>query len=233
MVLIVAAMVIYTAFFNQSDCDDQATWGFKDSVITNDIWNKGQRQGRQCVTADGWNWDWPNGGSDVISFPHVEYGFSSWQQESTTPVLPRQVRQIKRVNVNFKHLVSASGIGETTFMMWFNSEPAPTESNLIAQVMVWTENRGRSPSGADGPTIRADNRTFRQISTKTHGRDLVIFIPDRPLDGGELDLGIFVNALVAQHHLDPGSYLSDIDFGDEISSGRGTEKILKLDYLFN
>lgn len=115
-------------------------------------------------------------------------------------------------------------------MMWFNSEPVPKESNLVTQVMVWTETRGRHFSGETTDIVKIDDRTFKEVSMKVHGQDLFIFISDHPLSKETIDLGIFISTLVAQHHISLESYLSDIDFGDEISNGQGTETIQKLDY---
>ena len=51
-------------------------------------------------------------------------------------------------------------------MMWFNSEPVPKESNLVTQVMVWTETRGRHFSGETTDIVKIDDRTFKEVSIR-------------------------------------------------------------------
>lgn len=197
---------------------------------TNNIWNRSNSTGTQCVTENGWTWDWPLG-SGVRSYPSVVYGFKPWFGYTTTGDLPVRASSLTSLTATFEVTTTQTGANNTAFSMWFTSATPPAPSVVTTELMIWVDRNGALyPAGRLIGAVEIDGRTYDLYNGGMGDWQYVAFLAREQQLSGVLNLQAFISAAVGYGLLDPNEFLADIEFGNEIVFGTGTTTINTLSY---
>jgi hypothetical protein len=136
------------------DCADQVTIDNGSYRAENNTWGKGRLRGwSQCIglgnDARGaligrWRWDWRNPESTVAAYPEVIFGQKPGKT-STSPLLPRKLRDIRIATVSYDVSSTHTGSGNTAFDLWLTNTRTPTvfaKPPITHEVMIWLETYG-------------------------------------------------------------------------------------------
>lgn len=202
--------------------------------VYNNVWGREGGPGDQRIfTARdttgkrvfGWSWRWPPL-TRVGGYPEVMFGPNPWLP-SRTARLPRPVGRAP-LPVRYSVRLASTGVHNLAFDLWIVRGPAPTTSNIAAEVMIWLANRGMRPLGevrarpvlggvryalwvADGVSLGQPQGSRRYIA----------FVAEEERLSGTVDLGAFLGHLIEAGLLDPDLTLAGVEFGTEIVGGAG------------
>jgi len=200
-------------------------------VVENNVWNKKSvTDYRQCIfrgtrdgkTVFGWKWKWPDS-NDVLAYPEIIYGHKPWNPGSTTPELPRAVKDIQACTVTYDIAMKKTGVGNLAFDVWLTREAVPAEKNIVMELMIWIDHNGQIPDGASRGTVTIDGADydFYKGNPPHAGWGSTAFIKKVPTHQGVTDVKKFLDFLVKNKHLSRDNYLASIEFGNEICGGTG------------
>jgi hypothetical protein len=215
----------------QQKCGDWERFTLGEIVLENNVWNKKSvTDYRQCLfqekrdgkTLFGWEWKWPDT-NDVLAYPEIIYGWKPWNQQSTTPELPRRVKAIQACAITYDIDMQKEGVGNLTFDIWLTREATPAEKNISMELMIWLEHSGQIPDGSSQGTVKIDGASYDFYKGKPPhaGWGSTAFLRKQPARRGVIDLKKFLDFLVKNKHLSGDDYLASIEFGNEICGGKG------------
>lgn len=215
---------------NVTKCADWDRITISDYYLHNNVWGKGSLQGyKQCIFKDpasgtfGWTWEWPEGAPDVAAYPEVLFGFSPWNDSSTSPSLPRKVGKIKKALISHDLSLEAEGIYNLAFDAWTTSEERPTEKVITSEIMIWLTHQTLRPDGTseESVTIRGEAYAFYHGKPPHASWPYYAFIKKNDRLSGTTDLKAFMDFLVKRKFLSREDFLACIDFGNEVVLGKG------------
>lgn len=176
----------------------------------------------------GWEWDLK--GENVIPFyPEIIYGLNPWWEESTTRNLPDLLSEFTSIKISFKKDFEAKGRYNSAFDIWLCTEPDPeppsetNTGNIYSEVMIWidtTETVGLTAIR----TVTIKNNTYDLYFIKGYP-SYIAFVSRNEHWAGTINLIPFLNYLEDNNYIPAGLYISAIEFGNEIWSGKGYMKI--------
>lgn len=228
-------------------CEEFATVPVGDYMIENNTWGKGQMTGwQQCVglaandrggVAGLWNWDWKYEGDQVKAYPELIYGHKPGYPKSTTAALPRQLKALRSVKLDYDVHSSRQGAGNLSLDIWFTSTATPTTFSvptITHEVMIWLDVQGAMYAGGQ----QVDETTINGVPYKVFvgenfgmGWRYIAFTPvnaattqGKPLSGS-LDLWAYFNYLRDKKWLGGDDYLAAVNFGNEIITGAGQTQL--------
>lgn len=224
-------------------CEDFATVVASGYMIENNTWGKGEMSDwRQCVgltvntrggVAGLWNWDWKNQGDQVKAYPEVVFGHKPGYPKSTTPLLPRQLKDVQTVQLDYDVNSQRQGSGNLSLDIWFTNTPTPTSFSvptITHEVMIWLDVEGTMYAGGS----EVEETTINGVPYKVFvgenfgmGWRYIAFTPVHKTKAsvGSLDLLSFFNYLRGKQWLANHDWLAAINFGNEIISGSGETRL--------
>jgi hypothetical protein len=124
--------------------------------------------------------------------------------------------------------VTAEGVHNLAFQLWLVRGETVEPAGVLTEVMVWIANQGMTPAGAPIDSRELGGEFELLGGVRTHldrgvERTWTILTATarRPQMQGPIDLGSILRALTATGHLDPDSWLANVDLGTEIVAGSG------------
>jgi hypothetical protein len=223
---------------------------YREYLIENNTWNIQAIKGKWsetifCDTLQGvmgWKWDFSDEKDQqsrnvVKSFPEIIYGKKPYKSyQSTTPLLPVKM-SAAHSRIKYDYSANARGIYNTSTDISFSDSIVPIESNIRAKMMIWfdhqnfpffeTEKLEQDSIGGLHYKVFADT-----AHVGPEGKWVFIaLLPDHFPSKGELDLKAYFDYFICKGILKPGWYLSSIEIGSEIASGKGTVTFKKFEVI--
>lgn len=177
----------------------------------------------------GWDWSWV--GTGVVAYPNVFFGASPFEPRRTTSRLPMR-NGASRITAQFEILTEASGTWNTAFDLFFTATPSGRRTH---EVMIWTDGGGgMQPAGELVGTLDAGGVTYDlfwepEMDLAEYGWPenfrYAAYRAREPVRSGPLDLGLFIDDLLARGYLPADGYLACIGFGNEVILGAGHTEV--------
>jgi hypothetical protein len=213
-------------------CQNGATLPFSGGILANN--QRGGTPIQQCIFSQsdgvaGWFSEWKDGITNVFpNYPEIICGQSPWANTSTTPLLPMVLSDLSNssliVDWNLENY--ATGKFNLTLEAWITSEIAPKPEERLYEVMVMPYALGMVPDGVKQVvTLDVGGDTFDfYIGTRSDATAVWTFYTFVPhsshLGTASIDFGQILSWLVGHGYIKPNSALADVEFGNEIMSGR-------------
>jgi hypothetical protein len=176
----------------------------------------------------GWDWSWV--GTGVVAYPNVFFGDSPFDQTRTTRALPMRVGS-RRITARFEMLTEATGTWNTSFDLFFTATPTGRRTH---EVMIWTDGQRMSPAGEIVGEVEVGGTVYDvfwepEMDLAEYGWPqpfvYAAYLAREPVRTGPLDIGAFLDDLVARGYLTEDHYLACIGFGNEVVLGRGHTEV--------
>lgn len=187
-------------------------WSDGDYYVHNNMWNVGGYKVSETLAAcshSSWNVtataDNSKGDGAVKTYPNVHKDYHDWGT-GKEPAWS----SFKSLHSTFAAQGSGTGIYDVAYDIWMNGVPGNRE------IMIWTENRGQTPSGNKVGTVSVSGISWDVWATGGNG--YLAFVPKAPVASGSLDLKAMIDYLVAQGRVPANSTLGQICFGVEVVS---------------
>jgi len=230
----------------KSGGDDQIRYG--EYIVENNIWNiqAAKSKWAQTVFFDtingsmGWRWDFSSEPNQIDSFipktyPQIIFGKKPYKkyQTTTTAKLPIELPSAK-FSIEYEYSAKATGVYNTSTDITFTDSKNPVESNIMAKLMIWIDCQ-------DMPFFKSKEFTqatiggihYKVMVDKEHnwtdGKWIAIaMLAEKFPSSGIMDLTEYINYFLSQGALKPEWYLSSIEIGSEVSSGKGEARFKKF-----
>ncbi len=210
-------------------CERYASYEVQGYYLVNNVWNDAQvGTGQQCINVPNgksfsWNWSWgSNPTYTPISYPSVIFGNKPWDpQGSSTPLLPRQVSQVKQLNATHDYAVSSSGRYNVAYDLWLTEGVQSSKATIRVEIMVWIESSGDVQPYGD---FEEENDKYSLYIGQPEGDrswHCYSFQLKKSLKSGPVNLGEYIQILVKKQLVNPNLYVADVEFGTEIWDGKG------------
>jgi hypothetical protein len=224
------------------NCDDSVTLPSGSYLMENNSWGKKGVVGwSQCVgvgpsakggVAARWTWDWRYEGDQVKAYPEIIYGHKPGYPKSSTPNLPKRLRELQSVTVEYDVAVEREGAGNMAIDMWLTNAPNPTmfaAPPITHEVMIWLEAYGPMYAGGQQvDKVRINGTMYRVFVGEKFGLGwrYVAFAPNSPMQtSGRVDLMPFFEYLKTKNLMTTEEHLAAVNFGNEIISGAGETRL--------
>lgn len=224
-------------------CEESATVGSGSYLVENNVWGKANlTDWSQCIGATNsaqrglaarWTWDWKYQGDNVKAYPEVIFGHKPGYLSSTTTQLPRRLGEVRHIDMSYDISTQRSGTGNLSLDMWLTDSPSPTTfavPPITHEVMIWLEIFGPMYAGGDQiDTVSINGIPYRVYVGEKFGLGwrYIAFKPEntpmRPV--ARMDLMPYLLYLQSKRLVSASSYLSAINFGNEIISGSGSTQL--------
>lgn len=168
-----------------------------------------------------WSWDWPVGNGGVKGYPCIRYGRPLDWNASSTVKLPVLLNTIPSVAIDYNISESApDAVFNTAFDVWICSDSTPTEANAVCELMVWVghTNMSWTPNMSN---MFIDGVEYEWYAQRSAGRWYMAFTRVDEQLAGSINLYGFLKLLQDSEYITRSHYLTDIDFGTELTSGSG------------
>jgi hypothetical protein len=187
----------------------------------------------------GWKWDFsgekdePNSFS-VKTFPEIIFGRKPFNvYPSTTSRLPVELPSAN-FRLEYEYTAKATGIYNTITDISFTDSINPDSKNIRAKMMIWfdrqnmpffeSEKLKRDTIGGLSYSLFVDT-----THTGPEGKwTFIALLPDSFPSKGELNLNEYFDYFLSTDVLKPSWFLSSIELGSEISSGKGEITLKKF-----
>jgi hypothetical protein len=215
--------------------------------VQNNTWNIQAAVGKKfqrvfladTPAGDAFGWQWDLKAMDiwtVVAYPEVIYGIKPWEAE-TRPDSWQVAAGQSEIIVDFAVKLRASGIYNMAFSLWAYTDPDMPKDSISHEIMIWNDAKGMVPAGKRIKTALIDGRKFEVYIREGHvdasgGSSQVwsyaAFKPVRPYYEGTLNIKEFIAFLVAEGFMTGEEYLSSVEWGNEVVSGRGLAEISRF-----
>lgn len=217
---------------------DQIRYG--ELIIENNTWNIQAVKGKwsEIIFCDtikgimGWRWDFSNENSnykstEVKTFPEIIFGKKPYNNyQSTTSKLPVKLSSAQ-FRIKYEYIKNTNGIYNTSTDISFCDSINPIEKNIRAKMMIWFDHQNFPFYKSEKLIIdNIGGLQYKVFIDTTHvgpeGKWIFIaLLSDRFPSKGELNLNEYFEYFLTKGILKPEWYLSSIEIGSEISSGKG------------
>jgi hypothetical protein len=205
-----------------ANCTSSAQFGFctfAPYTVNQDEWNPASSGSTQELTATSNN-DW----SVTTSQPAGAYVRTYPDVSEELPGLPYS--DYSMAVQTFSDSVSfGSGSGETAADLWLNGIPGTSDfSASTVEVMVWTDNDGRTPPGTDTATATINGQNFQVWECDTTGCVNALghiffgFVLEGSETSGQIHDVDTINWLVSNGLISGSLPFNQIDYGAEFGS---------------
>jgi hypothetical protein len=213
---------------------------FKEYFVENNTWNvqtihNNWSQTIFCDTLSGmlgWKWDFSGeentkNKDEVKTFPEIVFGkkpYSNYQ--STTSLLPERLN-VAKISLNYEYRLEATGIYNLTTDISFSDSINPVEKNIRAKLMIWFISNNMKFNDAEKlKTAMIGGHHYKIYIDTTHvgpeGKwNFIALLPDNLPSKGEINFKDYFDYLLSEGVIKPEWYLSSIELGSEIASGKG------------
>lgn len=222
-------------------CKDWCEYRIDEYAISNNVWGKDKIEGysapyAQCIYSAGvkgpdqagWDWIWPAWSErKVMAYPAIAYGWKPWSQESTTANLPKQVGAINELIVSYQLEFHATGIYNLAFDLWLTRSSIPSPEEITREIMIWIDQEGIQPAGTLVENVVIDGKDYAFYKKKFDEWDYLAFINTSYARSGKINVKRFLEYLLRNAHITREEFLASIEFGNEISAGKGRLELQK------
>lgn len=242
-VLFVAGLMLFSSCKNQNLIEKSGQWDQipnGEYLVENNTWNVQAMKSKWtetifCDTVQGdmgWKWDF-SGEKDapdsfvVKSFPEIIFGKKPYDNyKSTSPRLPVRLTSAN-FQLEYEYLATATGVYNTTTDISFSDSINPGSSNIRSKMMIWFDHQNFpffEPEKLKQATI--DGLPYKVFVDTAHigpeGKWVFIaLLPDHFPSKGMLNLNEYFNYFISEGFLNREWFLSSIEVGSEIASGKG------------
>lgn len=221
--------------------------------LTNNVWNKQAVNGapyEQCLLVRGgeqseqygWSWDWPADSDVVLAFPEVVFGWKPWNGgRSSTVGLPAALDDLAALRLAYDAEIDAQGRQIFSIAVWLTGTGAtsvePNSADITADVNIWLDGSAFEPSGQRIAETNIDGSAYgiwhaadmgdasgANAAKWTH----VVYRSKLPQHRGAIDIKKILDDAVERKLLSRSEYVSSIEIGNEVMSGRGRTWIREL-----
>jgi hypothetical protein len=217
---------------------DQIKYG--EYLIENNTWNIQAIKSKwtETIFCDtligkmGWKWDFsfekdkPNT-YVVKSYPEIIFGKKPFENyHSTTPRLPIELTAAKFI-LEYEYLVNAVGVYNISTDISFSDSKNPNSTNIRSKMMIWlghqnfpffeSEKLNQAMIGGLQYKVFVDTTHIGPEGKWVYIALLAENFPSK----GELNLNEYFDYFLSKGALKSEWYLSSIEVGSEISSGKG------------
>ncbi len=214
-------------------------------MVTTNVWNPNAAGSfTECVKAKLDNttglidaqitWDVSGSNNEVLAYPNFGYGWQvGTEQGSTTRKLPTLISALGDIQATGRiETVCAPGASctmNTAFELLFSSTPTPTVWPPTAEVMVWVQATcGSCNAGKLQGKVTIDGVEFEVYKgivtppTGTASWTYVAYVATQTVTQFNFNMKNFVTDSLNRGYLKANEYLSVVELGTEITSGKGT-----------
>ena len=212
--------------------------------LSNNVWNKNAATGSYIQrvftetlngkTAVGWQWDWTNSSGNVVAYPEIVIGDKAWDVPSgITTSFPVKAGSVDIV-ADFNTHITAEGRYNMAFSIWGFTNTADPKGSISHEIMIWAFTRGLVPAGSKKYTTTVDGVNFNVWVRENHGDQsggtsqtwtYIAFEPESDITNGPFHLDDFIDFLSSKGLISSANYLSSVELGNEVVSGKGTVEI--------
>ncbi|MFA5256647.1 MAG: hypothetical protein WC360_00705 [Opitutales bacterium] len=211
-------------------------------LVENCTWNVGAAQGpwKETIFCDpatgcrGWRWDFSEENDDstrgvVKTFPEIIWGRKPYDgYASTTPLMPVELAKAAQITLEYEYEAkNVAGVYDTTTDIAFTDSVTPGPQNIRAKLMIWFDRAG-TEFFPDKPHQQAviGGRRFEVYIDPAHEEPgqkwvFIALLPEDMPGIGELNLNEYFDYLLSVGALKPEWFLSSVEVGTEIASGKG------------
>jgi hypothetical protein len=216
-----AALFCSVAVAQDDPCRDGLVRRHGEIAVTNNVWNRDGVAGTQCLTANGWTWNWPDiGDGRVRSFPSLYTGKQPWAPGRATNGFPRQIGALQKLSAKVDLQVKSSGVGNTTFDIWIIEDPQKTgRANIRAELMIWLDGN-LPPFGTSQGIFTVDGRRY-ELFLNPGEWTYAAFLPVTPDTTVTVSVPAFLELLEEQGLVSESWYIGSVELGNEVVSGTG------------
>ncbi len=242
--LLIILLISGSACKNNSLIEKHNQWEiirYKEYLIENNTWNilAAKYEWSQTIFCDtisgimGWRWDFSgesktNNNKEVKTYPEIIFGKKPYSNYlSTTSRLPERITS-SEISLRYEYQLEAEGIYNLSTDIAFTDSINPSEKNIRAKMMIWFNyNNLKFFDSEKLKTGMIDGHQYQIYVDTTHigpeGKwNYIALLPDKLLPAkGEINFKEYFNYFLDEGILKPEWYLSSIELGSEISSGRG------------
>ena len=207
-------------------------------LVENNTWNVQSTKSKwtQTIFFDtlngsmGWKWDFSNEKTDsllVKSFPEIIFGKKPYENyKSTSSRLPIELVS-NQFHLEYDYLVNANGVYNTSTDISFTDNKNPDSNNIRAKMMIWFDHQNfpffESEKLKQAMIGGIKYEVF--VNTAHIGPEgkwvFIALLPDNFPSKGKLNLKDYFDYFLSEGILKSEWYLSSIEIGSEISSGKG------------
>jgi hypothetical protein len=224
------------------NCEVSSTTAAGDYMAENNSWGRGGMAGwQQCMGAvphasggvsARWTWDWHNEGDQVKAYPEVVFGHKPGYPHSSTTQLPRQLRSLSHLQVDYDLVTEREGAGNMSIDTWLTSTTTPTTfavPPITHEVMVWLEVYGPMYAGGKQvDKVRINGTMYRVFVGEKFGLGwrYVAFAPNSPMQSkASVDMLAFFEYLKGKNLITGDEQVAAVNLGNEIISGAGETRL--------
>lgn len=183
----------------------------------------------------GWTWNWPGSDSSVFAYPEIIFGWKPWTGgTSSDPRFPLKLAQMGEIAIRYDVETEASGSYNLAPEVWLisrRSSAGRADPSLItSEIMFWVEAAGiAQPAGTvverpvvNGVTYELWQKDNAGASPSRGGWRLLSFKIPKTERAGTVPVSELLRYLAGKGLVSPEQYVACVEFGNEISGGRGT-----------
>jgi hypothetical protein len=239
----IAFLIIFCSCKSHNLVEKSGQWDqiqYGKYLVENNTWNVQATKSKwsQTIFCDtlkgcmGWKWDFSgekdNSDSYVVkTFPEIIFGKKPYDNyKSTTLQLPVELA-LAHFHLEYEYSVNAKGVYNTSTDISFSDSRNPKSDNIRAKMMIWFDNQ-------NFPFFESEKLKqemigglkYKVLVDTSHvgpeGKWVFIALKsDKFPPKGELNLKDYFDYFLSIGALKPEWYLSSIEIGSEISSGKG------------
>ena len=190
--------------------DPSGMWNLDPYFVANDMWGISGYNVSQTLSACSYS-DWyvvatmdnSSGNGAVKTYPNSHRDFDS----------APKISSFSSITSTFAETSPDSGTYEDAYDIWLNG----IASSASTEVMIWTQNRGQTPSGSVQGTVTLDGRAYTVWKSGSY----IAFVANSNFTAGTMNLLDFFNWLMSKNWVPTSSTLGQVGYGVELVSTNG------------
>jgi Glycosyl hydrolase family 12 len=217
----------------------------------NNQWGSHKAHGHfeQCLllrTVDGhaergWSWDFPGTDRSVFAYPEIIFGWKPWSGgRSSDARFPLKLSAMQKLDIEYDVETDATGSYNLAPEVWLirqrPSAGQPNPSAISAEIMFWVEAAGvAQPGGSLVERPEINGQSYELWQQDNAGGDgsgplwrLLSFKTPATERKGTIPVADLLRYLVKKGLVNAEHYVAGVEFGNEISGGRGTTWVKNL-----
>ncbi|MEV7887903.1 GH12 family glycosyl hydrolase domain-containing protein [Streptomyces sp. NPDC002817] len=211
--------------------------------LNNNVWGAKNASGKQCTWLNSYrngkaNWetsfDWTGDKTSVKAYGSVVLGWHwGWKEQNTK--LPVQLNKGRKVTGSWTFNITQNTptVMNVAYDVWFHQKSNPDwQDQPHDEMMVWLNRQnGAGPLGTKRETVNVGGTTWDLYVGKIINKDssgkvvsswnVYSFVRTANTNSATTDLTGLANTLVQKRLLSNTSYLTSVEAGTEVFTGRG------------
>ncbi len=181
--------------------------------------------------------EYPETATSVNAYPEIIFGwkpFYDWQP-STTTRLPRQIKTISKLKVDYDIESDITGTHNLAFDNWICTENTPHPGNIRFEFMIWEDYHNMTPFGDLIDEVTTSNGVYKFYKGEPDWEPAgsnwtyICFQRVSPRTSGIVDVDEILDYLVSHGHVSQDFYLSSLEIGNESANCKGSTIVKKFD----